>query len=61
MHLHSAISHFVVDLGFDSLERRQIINNVTDEFRIKINEKDSSSLLSVSDVISYIVAHPKAR
>ncbi len=59
--LPSVISHFVVDLGFDSLERKQIINNVTDEFRIKINEKDASSLLSVSDVISYIVTHPKAR
>jgi len=55
------ISHFVVDLGFDNLERKQILTNITEEFRVNINDKDASTLLSVSDVINYIVANPKAR
>jgi acyl carrier protein len=46
---------FVSDLGLDDLEPEEIVMAMEDEFRIKIADKDVENLLSISEVISYII------
>ncbi len=51
----SPATTFVADLGLDDLEPVEIVMAMEDEFRIQIADKDAQNLLSISDVISYII------
>jgi acyl carrier protein len=54
-------NHFVADLGFDSMIRKELTTKLGEEFCVTIPAKDSNSLLSVMDSVEYFAAHPKAR
>jgi acyl carrier protein len=54
-------NHFVADLGFDSMIRKELTTKLGEEFCVTIPAKDANSLLSVMDSVEYFAAHPKAR
>lgn len=47
-------SHFMKDLGLDSLDHVEIIMAVEDEFGFEIPDMDSERLYTVKDLIRYI-------
>lgn len=53
-------SHFVQDFHLDSLVRRQIVLNLSNEFCIPMNNI-GDNILSPADAIAFIANHPKAR
>lgn len=54
-------SHFVIDLGYDSMLRTDLNKKLSAEFCIKIEAKDSDKFLSVPSAVKYFSEHPKAR
>lgn len=42
------------DLGADSLDLFELINNLEDECDVVIEEEDYSKLITVQDIVSYI-------
>lgn len=42
------------DLGADSLDLFELINNLEDEFDITIEEEDYAKLITVEDIVKYI-------
>lgn len=57
----SQSSHLVYDLNFDSLLRKQFVDNVSAEFCVKIEPAVATSIVTVDDAVLYISTHPKAR
>ena len=53
--------HFVADMGFDSLIRKELSTKLEEEFCVTLAAKDADSLLSVKAAVDYFSAHPKAR
>lgn len=53
-------SHFVKDLGLDSLDHVEIIMMLEDEFRFEIPDKDAEKLLRPSDILRYITDKEEA-
>lgn len=53
-------SHFVNDLGLDSLDHVEIIMQLEDEFRFEIPDKDAEKLLRPSDIVRYITDKEEA-
>lgn len=47
-------SHFVDDLGADSLDTVELIMSLEDEFDIQISDEDAEKILTVGQVIKYI-------
>ncbi|KAI5719633.1 hypothetical protein M8J76_012796 [Diaphorina citri] len=47
-------SHFINDLGLDSLDHVEVIMAMEDEFGFEIPDRDAEKLLHVKDVIRYI-------
>lgn len=47
-------SHFMKDLGLDSLDHVEIIMAVEDEFGFEIPEVDQERLYTVKDLVRYI-------
>ena len=56
----SAESHFVADLHFDSILRKNLNQDLFAEFCIA-QKKDEEPLLSVPEAVSFFAQHPKAR
>lgn len=54
-------NHFVADLGFDSMIRKELTMKLGEEFCVSIPAKDADSLLSVMGTVEYFAAHPRAR
>ncbi|BFZ17921.1 hypothetical protein BsWGS_20960 [Bradybaena similaris] len=48
-------SHFMNDLGLDSLDHVEIIMGIEDEFGFEIPDADSEKLLRPRDIVQYIV------
>lgn len=53
-------SHFVDDLGLDSLDHTEIIMMMEDEFLFEIPDKDAEKLLTPRDILRYITDHEEA-
>jgi acyl carrier protein len=53
-------SHFVDDLGADSLDLVEIIMAIEEAFGIEIPETEQEKIKTVGDAITYIEKHPKA-
>lgn len=53
-------SHFVNDLGLDSLDHVEIIMQLEDEFKFEIPDKDAEKLLRPSDILRYITDKEEA-
>jgi len=53
-------AHFVSDLKFDSLHRKELAGMLEKEFCVHA-PKDAKELLSVGDATKFFSTHPKAR
>ena len=47
-------SHFINDLGLDSLDHVEVIMAMEDEFMMEIPDKDAEKLLRPIDIVKYI-------
>ena len=52
---------FCVDLEFDSLLIKEVIQKLGDEFCVAIPASDANKLYGVSEATKYFASHPKAR
>ena len=57
----SESSHFVKDLGLDSLDVVEVVMAFEQEFVIDIPDHDAEKIQSVSEAIDYIAANPSAK
>lgn len=53
-------SHFVNDLGLDSLDHVEIIMNLEDEFKFEIPDKDAEKLITPGHILKYITDKEEA-
>jgi acyl carrier protein len=53
-------SHFIDDLGADSLDLVEIIMAIEEKFGIEIPEGEQEKIKTVGDAIAYIEKNPKA-
>ena len=56
----SESSHFVDDLGADSLDQVEIIMAIEEAFGLEIPENEQGKIKTVGDAITYIEGHSKA-
>ena len=54
-------SHFMNDLGLDSLDTVEVVMAFEDEFAIEIPDAAAEKIHSTADAIKYILEHPHAR
>ena len=54
-------SHFVNDLGLDSLDTVEVVMAFEEEFGLEIPDKDADKILTCTDAIQYISSHPNAK
>ena len=52
-------SHFIDDLGADSLDLVELIMSMEDEFGVEIADEDAEKILKVSDAVDYIAKNNK--
>ena len=52
---------FASDLGFDSMVREKLMENLEKEFNVTFPAGKSESYPSVESVVNYFASHPKAR
>jgi NADH dehydrogenase (ubiquinone) 1 alpha/beta subcomplex 1, acyl-carrier protein len=57
----SAKSHFVSDLGLDSLDAVEVVMALEEEFVIEIPDSEAEKIQSVADAVNYISTHPQAK
>lgn len=57
----SASSHFLNDLGLDSLDTVEVVMAFEDEFAIEIPDADAEKIHSCEEAIKYIMQHPHAK
>ncbi len=50
-------SHFVDDLGADSLDTVELVMKLEEDFDIEIPDEDAEKIQTVKDAIDYINAH----
>lgn len=50
-------SHFVDDLGADSLDTVELVMKLEEDFDIEIPDEDAEKIQTVRDAIDYIKAH----
>ena len=53
-------SHFIDDLGADSLDLVEIIMTIEEKFGLEIPEAEQEKIKTVGDAIAYIENNPKA-
>ncbi|MBQ8299616.1 MAG: acyl carrier protein [Clostridia bacterium] len=52
-------STFIDDLSADSLDIVELIMNIEEEFELSIPDSEAEKIVSVRDVVNYIVEHKK--
>jgi len=57
----TATSHFMNDLGLDSLDAVEVVMAFEDEFAIEIPDADAEKIASAADAIKYVLQHPHAK
>ena len=57
----TATSHFVDDLGLDSLDAVEVVMAFEEEFVVEIPDAEAEKILSVGDAVKFICAHPMAK
>lgn len=55
----NADSHFVDDLGADSLDTVELVMKFEEDFDIEIPDEDAEKIQTVQDAIDYIKSHRK--
>jgi acyl carrier protein len=56
-----AKSHFVTDLGLDSLDTVELVMAIEDEFAIEIPDAAAEGILTVEDAVKYISSNVNAK
>jgi acyl carrier protein len=56
----SESSHFIDDLGADSLDLVEIIMTIEESFGLEIPESEQEKIKTVGDAVAYIENNPKA-
>ena len=54
-------SHFVSDLGLDSLDTVEVVMAFEDEFTLEIEDKEAEKIQTCEDAINFVCAHPHAK
>ena len=54
-------SHFMNDLGLDSLDTVEVVMAFEDEFAIEIPDADAEKIHTCEDAIKYVLQHPHAQ
>ena len=54
-------SYFVRDLGMDSLQRKQLVQMLSDEFCVRVENEVADKFVSVETAATFFSSHPKAR
>ncbi|KAL3140141.1 hypothetical protein ABBQ38_004418 [Trebouxia sp. C0009 RCD-2024] len=54
-------AHFQKDLGLDSLDTVELVMAFEEEFAVEIPDVEADKILSTSEAIQYISAHPQAK
>jgi len=57
----TAGAHFQKDLGLDSLDTVEVVMAFEEEFAVEIPDSEADKIMSASDAINYISAHPHAK
>ena len=57
----SVSSHFLNDLGLDSLDTVEVVMAFEDEFVIEIPDADAEKIHTCEDAIKYVMQHPDAK
>ncbi len=50
-------THFINDLGADSLDTVELVMELEDEFGINISDEEAEKIQTVGDAVKYIEAH----
>ncbi|KAL6066523.1 Acyl carrier protein [Balamuthia mandrillaris] len=54
-------SHFVNDLGLDSLDTVELVLAIEDEFAIEIPEAEADKMQTCQDAVNYLLTNPHAK
>lgn len=54
-------SHFIDDLGLDSLDTVEVVMAFEDEFVIEIPDTEADKILTTADAVTFITSHPQAK
>ena len=57
----TAQSHFLNDLGRDSLDTVEVVMAFEDEFVIEIPDADAEKIHTCEDAVKYVMQHPAAK
>ena len=57
----NAKSHFLNELGLDSLDTVELVMAIEDEFALEVPESEQESLVTVEAVINYVLSNPNAK
>lgn len=57
----TATSHFVDDLGLDSLDTVEVVMAFEDEFCVEIPDEEADKILTTADAVTFITSHPQAK
>jgi NADH dehydrogenase (ubiquinone) 1 alpha/beta subcomplex 1 len=57
----TAESHFINDLGLDSLDVVEVVMALEQEFVLDISDHDAEKIQSVADAVDYIAQNPMAK
>ena len=49
------------DLGFDSMHHHELMEKLSNEFCVKVEPQDQTTMLTIPAVTAYFSTHPKAR
>eukprot|EP00755_Sulcionema_specki_P016006 Sspe_Gene.60929::Locus_33668_Transcript_1_1_Confidence_1.000_Length_488::g.60929::m.60929/K03955/NDUFAB1; NADH dehydrogenase (ubiquinone) 1 alpha/beta subcomplex 1 len=54
-------SHFINDLGLDSLDQVEVVMAFEQEFTLDIPDNEAEKILTIKDAVEYIANHPQAK
>lgn len=54
-------SHFVNDLGLDSLDTVELVMALEDEFSIEISDEEAEKIMTCGDAIAYVADNIHAK
>ena len=56
-----AASHFIEDLGLDSLDTVELVMAFEEEFMVELDDAEAEKIFTVSDAVEFFSTHPMAK